>query len=105
MKRVVKRLKKFLARKEVTVAPARSIGVIAIDDDTIEKSTYDIEMAGRTDTHGPETDILMPDIYGDGNVATEPNLEIIDLRSPGDIESAGFNPYDTAVLQEEPDEK
>jgi hypothetical protein len=45
----------------------------------------------------------MPDIYADGQVAVEPDPEIRDQRSHHADESAGFNPYDTAVLNKKPE--
>jgi hypothetical protein len=41
----------------------------------------------------------MPDVYSEGNSDTAPNLEILDEPSLEENESAGVNPYDTAVLQ------
>jgi len=43
--------------------------------------------------------VLMPDIYTVKNVATVPDPEILDLSTPDLDESAGFNPYDTAILR------
>ena len=42
---------------------------------------------------------LMPDIYADRHVATVPGLEILDQSLPDIDKSAGFDPYDTAVLR------
>jgi hypothetical protein len=44
-------------------------------------------------------DILMPDIYSEGNSDNVPVPEILDKPSLEDNESAGVNPYDTGVLQ------
>ena len=43
--------------------------------------------------------VVMPDIYAVKNVDTVPDLEILDLSTPDLDESAGFNPYDTAILR------
>jgi hypothetical protein len=43
--------------------------------------------------------VLMPDIYAVKNVDTVPDLEILDLSAPDIDKSAGFNPYDTAILR------
>ena len=43
--------------------------------------------------------VVMPDIYAVKNVDTMPDLEILDLSTPDLDESAGFNPYDTAILR------
>ena len=53
----------------------------------------------RVGPHDPEKDVLMPNIYADQHVATEPDLKILDLSSPDIDKSTGFNPYDTAVLR------
>ena len=44
-------------------------------------------------------DVVMPDIYADEHVATVSDLKIISPASPDADDEAGFNPYDTAVLQ------
>jgi hypothetical protein len=44
-------------------------------------------------------EVLMPDIYGDEDVGTVPDLKIPDQPSLEVGESAGFNPYDTGTLQ------
>ena len=48
---------------------------------------------------GPGESVLMPDIYTQ-NHRPAPNIVLEDQLSGGDKESAGFNPYDTAVLYE-----
>ena len=53
----------------------------------------------RIDAPGSGPDVSMPDIYADGHDATEPDLKVLDQPSPDADESAGFNPYDTGVLQ------
>jgi len=47
----------------------------------------------------------MPDIYADEHTATAPNLKTAGPPPPDPIESSGFNPYDTAVLQKTCDQK
>ena len=47
----------------------------------------------------PVEDVLMPDIYVVKNDDTVPDLEILDLSTPDRDESAGFNPYDMAILR------
>ena len=52
-----------------------------------------------TDTPGntvPVDDASMPDIYADKSASPAPELDI--LEPAGADKSAGFNPYDTAVL-------
>jgi magnesium-transporting ATPase (P-type) len=44
-------------------------------------------------------DVLMPDIYAVTNVDPVPDLETLDLSTPDIDGSAGFNPYDTAILR------
>jgi len=43
--------------------------------------------------------VLMPDIYAVMDDDTVPDLEILDLSKSDIDKSAGFNPYDTAVLR------
>ncbi len=73
-------------------------GDTANDDYSIETS-FNVEGPDRIDTSGHGKEVLMPDIYADERVATEPELKDFDLRSPGVGEPSGFNPYDTGVLQ------
>ena len=49
--------------------------------------------------------VLMPDIYAVMNDVTVPDLEILDLSAPDIDKSAGFNPYDTAILRKKFDPK
>jgi hypothetical protein len=44
-------------------------------------------------------DVLMPDIYAVKHDAVERKFEVIDQSSPDVDKSAGFNPYDTAILR------
>ena len=71
---------------------------IANDDDRVELPCG-ADVSGGTDAHGSGTEVLMPDIYGDRHDATKPDPKILDQPSPDADESAGFNPYDTGVLQ------
>ena len=43
--------------------------------------------------------VLMPDIYAEGHATTIPDVSIVAESVPDSDESAGFNPYDTGVLQ------
>lgn len=61
--------------------------------------TSDADVPHRSDTVGTGKDISMPDIDADGDVVTEPDLKILGQPSVDVEESAGFNPYDTGVLQ------
>ena len=72
---------------------------IANDDNGIETS-FDAEVP--PDSQEPGRNVLMPDIYADEHVDTEPDLEILDQSSPDVDKSSGFNPYDTAVLKKKP---
>lgn len=78
MSHLIKWLKKSLDRPEITGAP---------------------DQPAAPDTESGE-DISMPDINSEVKSVTVPMLRIIDKPSPKDDESAGFNPYDTGVLQE-----
>ena len=75
MKRIIAALKGKSSQPEAPVEDDQSVPTVSVDD------------------------IVMPDIYGNEHVATVPNLKIIDPSSPDAEESAGFNPYDTAVLR------
>ena len=48
---------------------------------------------------GPGKSVLMPNIYAEDSRPV-PEITFEDQLSAGDEESAGFNPYDTAVLYE-----
>ena len=61
--------------------------------------SFDAEVPGQIDNQGPGKNVLMPDIYADKYDPTVPLLKILDSSSPDDDKSIGFNPYDTAVLQ------
>jgi hypothetical protein len=74
MKRIIAALKEKSSQPEAPVADDQSSDTVSVED------------------------VLMPDIYGDNNDDTEPLLNVLDPSSPDD-KSAGFNPYDTAVLQ------
>ena len=62
-------------------------------------TTSDADVPGRPNAVGSGNDVLMPNIYADGDAVTEPDLKILAQTSPDADEPAGFNPYDTAVLQ------
>ena len=68
---------------------------IANDDNGIETS-FDAEVP--PDSQEPGRNVLMPDIYADEHVSTDPKLEILDRSSPDAVKSTGFDPYDTIVL-------
>ena len=44
-------------------------------------------------------DVSMPDIYADTHVDVQADIKALDQPAPDIEESAGFNPYDTAVLR------
>ena len=48
---------------------------------------------------GPGKSVLMPYVHSENN-RPSPEISLEDQLSGGDEESAGFNPYDTAVLYE-----
>ena len=57
------------------------------------------DVAEQTSKPVSVEDLVMPDIYADEAADTVPILRVIDLSSPDIDKSAGFNPYDTAVLR------
>jgi hypothetical protein len=61
--------------------------------------TSDADVPHRSDTVGIGKEFSTPDIYADGDVVTEPDHKILGRPSIDVDESAGFNPYDTGVLQ------
>ena len=88
MKRVIRWLITLLSRPtEVTVADQPTKPLTVKSDDIVEDN---LESA-RTD--------LMPDMYTDWHIATEPDFENLDQPSLDVEKSAGFNPYETAILR------
>ncbi len=75
MKRIFTALKNRPSQSEATVADDQSSDSVLVED------------------------VVMPDIYGDEDVAAVPETKIIDQSSPDIEEPTGFNPYDTAVLR------
>jgi len=69
------------------------------NDDHIVEVSFDLETHGRIESQGPGKNVLTPDIYGNEQVVTVPDLKILDPSSPDTDESTGFNPYDTAALR------
>jgi len=75
-------------------------------DDVTPNDNYEIETSyseeGTVVSEERAKNVLMPDIYADGQIAFEPHPEIHDQPSQHADETAGFNPYDTAVLDKKP---
>lgn len=111
MKRFFKWLEKNFSRLKTSIATDQPSNSSTVEPDDIANDDYRVEMPGGVDVpggidaHGSETDVMMPDIYADRHDATEPDLKILDQASPDVDESAGFNPYDTGVLQKKSDSK
>ncbi len=77
------------------------VGVVPnenIKEDYAVEVGFDAELPGRGDTQEPGPSVLMPDIYAEKPVSTDPKLEILDRSSPDAVKSTGFDPYDTIVL-------
>ena len=88
MKRIIRWLKSLFSRPSVTAVADQSTKSLTVKSDDIAEDKLESEKIE-----------LMPDIYADRHVATEPDPENPD-QSLSDIDkSAGFNPYDTAVLR------
>jgi hypothetical protein len=75
MKRIIGALRAKLSRPKSPVVDDHSSHVVSVDE------------------------VSMPDIYGDEDDVIVPRLRMIDPSSPDIDKLAGFNPYDTAVLQ------
>ena len=107
MRKTISRwLKKLYLRPvEPTGAGDQPIGTVADISDPVVKDSYEIEASFGADAPdqitNPELreDVLLPEIYAEEDVDTVPNLGIPDQPSADAAESAGFNPYDTGVLQ------
>ncbi len=96
MKRILKWLKKSFSRHSpATEADGQRTPVI-VEPDDLANDEYIVD---RIEGQGPVENVVMPEIYADGHVAIEPEFKELDLRSPGVDRSTGYNPYDTAVLQ------
>ena len=75
MKRIIGALKAKLSRPKAPVADDQSSNTVSVED------------------------VLMPDIYADEHVTTVQDLKTLGPSTPDTDKTAGFNPYDTAVLQ------
>lgn len=87
MKQIISWLKAWLFAIEDFVELDQRVQPERVHADDIAEDSESVE------------DSLMPDIYSKGNSDTVPILEILDEHSLEEKESAGINPYDTAVLQ------
>ncbi len=76
MKRIIGALKAKLSRPKATVVADQSSNTVSVED------------------------VVMPDIYADEQVATVSDLKVLGPSSADTDKSVGFNPYDTAVLQQ-----
>ena len=63
--------------------------------------------AGADEPDGPISveNVSMPDIYADRHDAIAPDSRVIDQPTLDVDMSAGFNPYDTAILRKKMDPK
>jgi hypothetical protein len=98
-------MKRFLRWLETKFSgPTNSVASNQIGDTaSVEagdvSTTSGADVPGRSGTVGTRKGISMPNIYTDSDVATEPDLKILEQPSTAADEPAGFNPYDTGVLQ------
>ena len=64
------------------------------------ESSFDVQNTDLGETDHSATSAAMPDIYADAKKEKTPDLQVVDHSSPDIDSSAGFNPYDTGVLQQ-----
>ncbi len=97
MKRIMRWLETRFSRPQVSIAwdqHSNHESVKPRGDDYKVDLPYGIQE--------PAPNAQMPDICADEQVAPAADLDILDQPSPVDDESAGYNPYDTGVLQNRP---
>lgn len=66
---------------------------------------FNAEVRGNIVCQGNRQNVLVPDMTAGENYATVPDLRILDSRSSSPDKSYGFNPYDTAELHMESNNK
>ena len=105
---IFKRLRQIFSRKSTAIErrPDQGSEAVAVQQHNINSRKDEIKGASATvlksqdqKTYAVE-DVPMPDIYAETNL-TVPNLTIVDDDKPEIEDSPGFNPYDTAVLNDE----
>ena len=104
---IFKRLRQIFSRKSTAIErrPDQRSEAVAVKRNEINDSKHEIKGASATvpknqdhKTYAVE-DVPMPDIYAETDL-TVPNLTIVDDDEPETEDSPGFNPYDTAVLND-----
>ena len=98
MKRLFRWLQPKIAGPTNSVAPNGMSNNVSVEPGDVS-TTSGADVPHRSDRVGTGKDFSMPDIYAVGDVVTEPDLKILQQPSADGDESAGFNPYDTGVLQ------
>jgi hypothetical protein len=88
MKRVIRLLKTYISWPAESTEADQPTVPLAVNSDDIVENFRDSELND-----------LMPDIYAVKHDAVERKFEVIDQSSPDVDNSAGFNPYDTAILR------
>jgi len=103
MKRIFRWLRIKFSRPSTSIVTDQPSDAVSTDhgdkeqDDYVVETSYGADVPNLIGNQGQ--DVLMPDIYADEHVATEPDLKALDQPTPDIEEPDGFNPYDTAVLQ------
>ena len=64
-------------------------------------SAFDAGVTDLCDKDRTAQQVEMPDIYADPKPARKPEVETTDPSSPDIDRLAGFDPYDTGVLQQQ----
>ena len=87
MKRIIRQLKTYLSWPAETIEADQPAKPLIVKSDDIAENNE------------PEKHDLMPDIYAEERSATVPIHEVLNQPCSDEEDSAGFNPYDTGVLQ------
>lgn len=103
MKRILKWLETISSSPEAPVEAAQPKDPKSVkpdDDECRAEMSSGVAVAGGTGNEEPGKNVPMPDIYADEHIATVPNLKLVDPSAADSDKSTGFDPYDTAVLQD-----
>ena len=97
MKQILKWLERRTPSSTTSLSEDDPRDIVPVESVELPNDNYSIEPSFDAGT--PDRETLMPDIYSDSHIATEPDLKILDQPSTNKDEPDGFNPYDTGVLQ------
>jgi len=65
------------------------------------ESSLDMKISAHRDPSKPENTAVMPDIYANASTAKKTKPVVVSQPLSNIDKSAGFNPYDTGVLQQQ----